>query len=299
MCLVASACSAGSVDTTGQTERTTKSLTTSTTSTLAATSTTTSTTLAPTTTVVTAIATTRPEASGCVVETPSADVDTDFYAKQCTVFGIPVLSSAAVEDEAHRGAEAVIVGMMSTRPDLVAEMIDNGLRVGIIGVDQVTTDLPEYADLNTLFPETDWDTRIRGVGATLAIPMTSVGEENLLCLESDVYRGESVMVHEFAHSVRGLGIATSDRELDLRIENAYEAAMATGLWTDTYAADNSDEYWAEAVQSYFDTNLAADPADGIHGPIDTNAELAGYDPRLYGVIDSVFGESAWRYVCPP
>lgn len=107
------------------------------------------------------------------------------------------------------------------------------------------------------------------------------------------------MVHEFAHSVRGLGIATSDRELDLRIENAYEAAMAAGLWADTYAATNSDEYWAEAVQSYFDTNLSSDPADGIHGPIDSNAELVEHDPRLYGVIDSVFGDSTWRYICPP
>lgn len=120
-----------------------------------------------------------------------------------------------------------------------------------------------------------------------------------MCLDTDVYRGESIMVHEFAHSVRSLGIATSDRETDLRIQNAYEAAMAAGLWSDTYAATNSDEYWAEAVQAYFDTNLSATPADGIHNDIDTNAELADYDPRIHGVIESAFGETAWRYFCPP
>ncbi len=251
----------------------------------------TTTTLPPTTT------TTLPLSSPCAIEPPSPEFDTDFYAKQCTVLGIPVVSSAAVVDAAHHRAEAVIVGMMSKRPDLVEKMVGNGLRVGIIGEFEVTTDLPEYSDLQRLFPETEWDTRTRGVGATLFIPMSSVGEENLLCLGSDVYRGESIMVHEFAHSVRSLGIATADGEVDLRIADAYEAAIGAGLWADTYAATNSEEYWAEAVQSYFDANVAATPPNGIHNDIDTNVELAEYDPRVYGIIESVFGGTGWRYTC--
>lgn len=243
-------------------------------------------------------ATTNPPTGPCAIEPPTAEYDTGFYAKQCTVLGIPVLSSATVADAPHYWAEAVILGMMSPRLDLVDEMVANGLRVGIIGVDEVTTDLPEYADLDTLFPETDWDTRTRGVGATLFIPVSSVGEENLLCLDTDAYVGESIMVHEFAHSVRLLGIATADPGLDRAIEAAFVAAVDAGRWTDTYAATNSDEYWAEAVQSYFDTNRSATPADGIHNDVDTNEELAVYDPGIYDLIDEVFAGSTWRYACP-
>ena len=142
------------------------------------------------------------------------------------MLGIPVVSSAGVVDAAHYRAAAVIVGMMSKRPDLVEKMVGNGLRVGIIGEFEVTTDLPEYSDLQRLFPETEWDTRTRGVGATLFIPMSSVGEENLLCLGSDVYRGESIMVHEFAHSVRSLGIATADGEVEAQPGSATQRDVA-------------------------------------------------------------------------
>jgi hypothetical protein len=39
------------------------------------------------------------------------------------------------------------------------------------------------------------------------------------------------------------------------------------------------------VQSYFARNLTSDPADGIHGPIDSRAELADADPALFALID--------------
>lgn len=263
--------------------------------------TTSSTTAAPTTTttVATTTTTTAPAlAIPCPIESPSPEFDTTFYSKQCTVFGIPVLSSAAVADVAHDEAAKAIAGMLSNRRDLIEEMLGNGLRVGIIGRDEVTTDLPEHSELYAQFPGTDWNTRTRGLGGTLFIPLTSAGEENLLCLNSDVYLGESIFVHEFAHTVRTLGIAPSDRETDLRIEHAYDDAVAAGLWPDTYAITNSDEYWAEAVQSYFDTNASAAPPDGIHNDIDSHDELVAYDPGIYAIIDEVFASPTWRYRCP-
>jgi len=274
--LLASGCTASAASTT-----TASTSTTSTTTTTTSTTTTTAGALIP-----------------CTIEAPEPEYDTTFYAKQCIVLGVPVLSSAAVADAAHDEAASAIVGMLSDRPDLIGEMLDNGLRVGIIGESELTTDLPEYADLYERFPDVDWNTRTRGLGATLLIPLTSAGEENLLCLTSDVYFGESIFVHEFAHTIRILGIAPVDREMDLRIEQAYEAAVAEGRWVDTYAITNSDEYWAEAVQSYFDTNASATPTNGIHNDVDTNGELAAYDPLIHDIIDEVFSGTAWRYQCP-
>ena len=44
--------------------------------------------------------------------------------------------------------------------------------------------------------------------------------------------------------------------------------------------------------------LSASPPDGVHNNVDTNAEVADYDPVIYGIIDQVFGDTAWRYRCP-
>lgn len=101
----------------------------------------------------------------------------------------------------------------------------------MIGVDQVTTDLPEHADLNEAFPSSDWDSRTRGVAATRARPLTSAAEENLLCLPGDVYAGESIVVHEFAHTVHELGVVAVDATIQSRLDDlgAARAQDASGL----------------------------------------------------------------------
>ena len=50
------------------------------------------------------------------------------------------------------------------------------------------------------------------------------------------------------------------------------------LWANTYAATNEQEYWAEGVQSYFDTNIEAIPSNGIHNHVNTRAELRNIRP---------------------
>ena len=46
---------------------------------------------------------------------------------------------------------------------------------------EVTSDMPEYRNIYTQFPGTDWDARARGLGATPFIPLSSVGEGNVVC----------------------------------------------------------------------------------------------------------------------
>jgi len=49
------------------------------------------------------------------------------------------------------------------------------------------------------------DPRTRGLGGLL----TSCGEENLLGLEKDRYRGRDICVHEFAHNILGYGVPSA------------------------------------------------------------------------------------------
>ena len=179
--------------------------------------------------------------------------------------------------------------MLVNRPDLLVTISGLGIRVAIMAESEVTTDIPEHSDLNDVFPETNWDTRARGLGATLARPAISGAEENILCYSDDVYRNEDILVHEFAHTVLQMGIERQQggREFRNRLEAAYREALDAGLWKETYAGENPDEYWAEGVQSWFGLN---DPPGPIHNDVNTRAELEDYDPVLASLIHEVFGD---------
>ncbi len=230
---------------------------------------------------------------------PSGITIDAFYAQYCTVAGLAIVASDDVPASALQRARTLVAAMLeNVDPDAIDAIVDADVRIGVIGEEQVTTDLPEHADLNEAFPGTDWDARTRGVGATIARPLTSAGEENLLCYPDDSYAGESILIHEFAHTVHELGVASVDATFDARLQATYEAALADGRWGDTYAAVDELEYWAEGVQSYFDANGSAEPADGIHNHVDTRSELASYDPDLYALVDEVFGGTASPDACP-
>jgi hypothetical protein len=236
--------------------------------------------------------------SDCNVTTPPTALGLDpFYQKYCAVNGLPIVSSGEVPDDALEQAALIIKGMLNGRPDIIAQMVNNNTRVGIIGINEVTTDLPEYADLYQQFPGSDWDS-YRGIGATPFIPVSSVGEENLLCYSSDPYLGESIMVHEFSHSIKIMALEFMDADFHNIVNTAYQSALSNNLWDNTYAGSHVEEYWAEGVQSYFETNFEADPPDGVHNHVNTRAELQAYDPTLYQLIDDVFQGIVYTPVCP-
>ena len=118
---------------------------------------------------------------------PPAGIDA-FYGKYYDVNGIPVMSSSAVSDTALASACTIVARMLSLRADVRQMMIQQQMRVTVIGEAEVTTNVPEYRNLNQMFPGQDWD-RLRGVGATLLIPVASVGEENLLVPHGRLVRG--------------------------------------------------------------------------------------------------------------
>lgn len=216
-----------------------------------------------------------------------------FYGKWAVVRGIPVLAAQEVSDAAVLEAARLAGRMLAeVDPAVVRAMAESDLRIAVIGRDQQTTDIPEYSRLNELYPETDWNARTRGLGATEAIPVVSAAEENLLSEQEDRYRGECIFVHEFAHTVLDFGVEKVRPEFDTLLKSAYADAVRNGLWQDTYAASNHDEYWAEGVQSYFNQNRCAVPSNGIHNHVATRDALRAYDPALFKLIQSVFGESA-------
>lgn len=233
---------------------------------------------------------------GCVVAAVPADAGLDpFYEQGCQVEGMWVVANGVVDPEAVRLAAGQAAAVFEARPDVAAAIGETEIRLGVIGAEQRLTEMPEYRDLYEVFPGTDWDNRARGLGATVERPLVSAGEENLLCLATDVYAGEDILLHEFAHVIHQQGLAVVDPTFDADLVAAFEVAVPSPAWDATYAETDINEYWAEGVQSYFERNLTSDPPDGVHGPIGTRDELADADPLLFDLVDQHLG----AVVLPP
>jgi hypothetical protein len=220
-----------------------------------------------------------------------------FYGKYLDASGIPVVSSASVADQALTQACNIVVHMLVERADVRQAMIDNSVRMAVIGTGEVTTDLPEYSDLYTAFPNSNWD-QMRGVGATRQRPVSSCGEENLLCLSGDIFQGMSILVQTVAYAMEDLGIPPVDDTFTSRRQTLYDDAMAAGRFADTFATQGPGFYFAVGVQDWFDTNREASPADGTYNEINTRVELKAYDPGLAALIGEYLPGDSWRPACP-
>lgn len=213
-----------------------------------------------------------------------------FYQKAVVLAGgFPVVGSEKVADAALLEASKIVFSMLDGREDILRAMAGNRVRLTVMAVSERTCDVPEHSDLT---PREYWNRRARGLGATPHRPSVSCGEENLLCCPGDPYATENILVHEFAHAIHQMGLSTVDPTFDRRLKAAYEAALKDGKWKNCYAAENHFEYWAEGVQSWFDTNREN---DALHNHVNTREELRNYDPALASLCEEIFGDKPWRY----
>ena len=220
-----------------------------------------------------------------------------FYKKYLDGYGIPVMASAAVSDTALASACMIAVNLVRFRADVREELMRERQRVAVLGLDEVTTDVPEYANLYSMFPGPDWDA-LRGVGATIAIPVSSAGEENLLCLTNDPYAGEQVLVQTFATAVLLALERVDGSTFRSRLEAAYADARSAGLWQNTFASTDYIEYYAVGVQTWFEAVPDVSAPNGTHNEINTRAELIEYDPVLADLVAETMPDDDWRPMCP-
>jgi hypothetical protein len=227
------------------------------------------------------------------VTAPPKELGLDpFYTKYLSAHGLPVVGSSKVSDYALREAAYLADQMLAHRPEVRDAMIRNKIRLAVMAYSERTTDIPEHRDLQ---PKLYWNIRARGLGASRQRPAVSCAEENLLNYKGDPYSTENIMIHEFAHAIHTMGLRTVDPTFQPRLSKVYEDAKTKGLWKSTYAISNISEYWAEGVQSWFDTNRENDSS---HNHVDTRAELKSYDPALAKLVEEVFGDGPWRYRRP-
>jgi hypothetical protein len=183
------------------------------------------------------------------------------------------------------------------QPMVISNLIAAGAELHIIGRKQVTTDLPEWRqDKHVPLDEYNGltrDVRTRGMGGLL----TSCGEENLLRLprEEDRYFGRDICLHEFSHCLDQHGLPQAVRAL---FHDQYRKSKEHGVWLNSYAGSNQDEFFAELTMWYFGTHgdlhmTGPKPGDGAEG-------LKNYDPEAYKLFDDLYsGRIAIGSVGPP
>ena len=229
---------------------------------------------------------------GQVTGIPEGKNIPSFYQKYIETEGLYVTSSGKVSDEALLKACDIISLMLAKRPDVKAHMVKKGCHVMIIGKDEETCDLPEFAHIcNCEDSIKYWNWRARGFGGAPEDEFSSsCGEENLLALPQDKYVGENILIHEFAHLVHTVGIVGVEPDFNERLEALRQNAIRKGLWEKTYAVSNKEEYFAECVQSFFNCNRYAEPANGVHNWVNRRTKLKTYDPDMYRLLQEYFYE---------
>ena len=204
-----------------------------------------------------------------------------FFSKILDADGIPIKAHQDVVDEALLAARDRLSMMLSNLPTARASLRQAGAELHIIGRNQVTSDLPENRHLKgkPFDGKLTVDERTRGLGGLL----TSCGEENLLSLEKDRYRGRDICVHEFAHNIFQHGAPKPMRE---KFGAQRKRSLNHGLWVDSYAGGNVDEFFAELSMWYFGTHgdlhmKGRKPANGRDG-------LRAYDPEACALMDDFY-----------
>lgn len=243
--------------------------------------------------------------SQLLIASPPVSLGLDtFYKKYTDAFGIPIVSSGKVPDDALLVARDIVNYMLVKRPDVRATLVRQQARVLVMAQTEMETDLPERSDwkkparddrrltpgerenydkpggIASMTDRAYWNARARGMGGTI----TSCAEENLLGYSGTRYFGENILVHEFSHNIMN-ALHSTDTALFREIGVAYEAAKVRGQFKGQYAINTVAEYWAEGTQWWFWSNIEFYDGDTR---VQTPDDLRAYDPVLYQLLERVY-----------
>ena len=189
------------------------------------------------------------------------------------------------------------------------------MRLAIIADVEYTMDLPENRRSQNMMARGAYnDRRSRGLGG---LPDCSCAEENLLNLRGDPYggggaptAGENITIHEFSHTVAsaiGSRLAQGrNGEFWTKLNKAFADANSTnapagrlavfnaGRRGKVYASTDTQEYWAEGAQAWFDN---ANPNNS--GGLRVRDDVKKQDPELAALLAEIYSDAPWKYTRPP
>lgn len=206
-----------------------------------------------------------------------------FYTQERTLdCGVKVLGSAKVREAAMDKAQDMLKILLANET-VAKRMGDAGCMLGLYGEGEIAYDIPEH--------RFDYDTDflyVEGFGGT---QLASIRDANVLRLKTGSYQtgypDESILTHEFAHTVYNFGLSEEQQQEWLDIFNT---SVAAGKWANSYAGSNKDEYFATLSAIWFNAmdDTHNGEWDGVRGPINTRAELKAYDEDAYNFLSKIY-----------
>ena len=200
-----------------------------------------------------------------------------FYQKYLKAGGVIVVAPTEVSDEKMVETGEIVTAMFSDNPDLIEDLLPKHFRVVRFRRNQAGEHINQLPELKDGYHHS---LDHRGTAFRTATGWAAAARDD------DETERCYVLIHEFAHAIH---FALQDQpvvhEFNARLLDLYNSALAKGLWRDTYASTNFEEYWAEAVTFWFQ-EFMREPV-GLRGSM-----LEDYDPGIVKLIEEVFGEDA-------
>lgn len=215
-----------------------------------------------------------------------------YYTRAFEWDGLYVVSGPEVQPLSLMTAAETAFNMLRHRPDLVGLLVQDRSRVAVTPQGASIVALPEFRDLDGEFTSDGrpWN-QVTGIAGYDNGYIAANGEANVLSLPNDPYRGqENITLHEWAHVIH-MGAINKVASLADELTEAFNDAMAAGLWSGTYVSSNVLEYFAVATEAFFD--FTREP-DSTINHVNTRAELAQYDPQLFAFMVKIYGNDNWR-----
>ena len=245
-----------------------------------------------------------------------------YYTKFTWADGFAVIGRQA-GDAAMLKADDTINKMFAYRHDILKALMDDGVKLVVLGKNETLSDLPELKNV------TNVDLTVRFLGYTPELKLLVVPEENVLGNPRAAGVGDNLEIREMAgtlYTVCGtrpvdpnwnnrrdvqqyeMRLNRLDVQFDDRLKQIYGAAITNGMWKDTPAVQNRVEYWTKGVLAYFDaagqdgTPFKDVGQDGDFSasphPICTREALKAYDPDLFALVNETMAYEShvdWRY----
>lgn len=213
---------------------------------------------------------------------------TQFYTSKSGI--VCQASDDVAYDSLKAAAEMIDVMLTKTDTGIPERLVENEAKMALYGPHENAYFIPEH--------RYGWDPNmyyVEGYGGSFYNnAVSSIAERNVIrSLTGEVqtaYRNENILVHEFGHCVKLVGMDDlKDASLRREFQNIYSKCVREGLWPNTYAISNSDEFFATMCTIWFNVmEEVPDWTDGVRSPINTREELKEYDPDTYAFFEKIF-----------
>jgi len=254
-----------------------------------------------------------------VIPPPARFAVDPYYTKFTWAREFTVLGRGATNESLLK-ANDTIRKMFTYRHDILKALINDGVKLVVLGRAERLTDLPEA---KAFAARPGFDPLARFLDYTPETKLLVVAEENVLSDPSMPHVGDSHVIRVMARAAyrvtagrpvdpawesRGREVQQYElrvQRLDVRFDEALKRvlaeALAAGKWEGTAAVHDAEAYWTQGVLAWFDACGQGTAPPDADFPMATREALRKYDEGLFRLVRETMayaGHVDWRYPRP-